>query len=94
MQTKIKPKCWPDSKMQMGPAMSSYGWIAPCCWMLSYGNMNNNVHNLFDESLKISNIRNLDDIFESEQWKEFHRMLEEEPENMCHTCKNMCGYVC
>ena len=91
MQMKIQPKCWPNSKIPMGPAMTSFGWIAPCCWLLSSHDINNNVHDLFNENLKITNVNSLDDIFESKQWKEFHRMLEEEPENMCQTCKVMCG---
>lgn len=101
MQIRIKPKCWPvnengerdDSLARMPPAFSANGYFFPCCWMEKTEYVEKNIHNLFDEELKITNIESVDEVFNSEQWKKFYMTMLFDPNNICDVCKIMCGVV-
>jgi hypothetical protein len=46
---------------------------------------------LLDEKLKLSNVDNVEQILDSEPWKEFIDTLQNNPEGACDRCKEMCG---
>ena len=86
---KIKPKCLFENKPA---AYTSDGYMLPCCWMDDPPVYRYVVESgLKDEELLLSNHERLDDIFTSDQWENFFRILLYDPENSSYMCKRKCG---
>ena len=81
---KIYPKCL---YKQLFPVYTIYDQVLPCCVIKSVDN--ELLKKMFD--MKLSNFKDIKDIMESKEWKEFYRILEEEPQNAPATCKAFCG---
>jgi len=91
---KLKPRCFVENKEHygwlQGIAYTSDGYLLPCCWLDSIGYKQDLERlNLLDESLKLEN-NEVEDIINSEQWKEFFRVLVEDPDNAPCKCKLKC----
>lgn len=75
-----------------GFTYSSRGWIVPCCHVDSTINDPYfELYGILDEHLKLENVESVEEILESPEWKEFHRVLLEDPENAPDGCKVVCG---
>jgi hypothetical protein len=100
---RIEPKCFAfysdgrpkktdhGDEMKNCVAFASNGYLVPCCWMDKYKNSSTNVHNLWDKELQINGVQDVETVLKSKQWKDFYRLLFEEPEKACDTCKENCG---
>ena len=71
---------------------TSTGSIVPCC----HTDITDNIEEfsklgMFDEELKVKNVKRIEDILMSKQWINFHRTLVEQPENAPRVCKRVCG---
>jgi len=102
---KIFPKCHPyyviDNKKvknveTIGPAYTSEGYMLPCCWCDN--SEHKNLYNFkfwgfFEEHLKVENNDNISDILNSSEWKEFHKMLIEEPSIATTGYKRKCSQL-
>lgn len=93
--TILKPRCMIKDNNQavMGIAYCSNGYLLPCCWL--DGSMSEQELidlDMYNESLKLENNNSVEEIIRSSQWKNFIRILTEEPQSAprkCHTkCKN------
>lgn len=93
---KLEPKCFPEhlnkEKEIRGIAYTATGFLMPCCWLDGIG-FNNEYEKLglHDEELKLENNKSVEDIICSKQWKNFTRILIEEPHNAPTKCKQKCG---
>ena len=74
---KIQPRCLAfNTRDNKGAAYTSDGFMLPCCWMDDppvYRYVK--ACGLKDEELLLSNNKNLDDIFTSDQWENFFQTL-------------------
>ena len=73
-----------------------YGWdymgrLLPCCWFWEPDNYHLSQSQLTQDKFHISNIKKVEDVVNSKEWVEFHRMLKENPENAPDICKLKCG---
>ena len=90
---KLRPKCLAfDTRDNKGAAYTSDGFMLPCCWMDDPPVYNYvKEHGLKDEELLLTNNKNLEDIFTSNQWENFFQTLLTDPENASYMCKKKCG---
>ena len=82
----FNPKCLDGSK--------EYGWdyignLLPCCW--GFQTDNKPFPHLTKDKFHISNINSMEDVINSKEWKDFHIMLKNNPENAPDICKKYCG---
>ena len=87
-QNDFNPKCLDGTK--------EYGWdymgrMLPCCWFWQTDNKHLSFSELTKDKFHISNIDRVEDVINSKEWIEFHRMLKENPENAPDICKKHCG---
>ena len=73
---------------------SSRGYLLPCCWCdktNEYENLKKT--RIFDESLKLSNVKSVEEVLNSEIWKTFFKNLEQnnDLENIPNICKIKCS---
>jgi len=96
---KTEPRCFPEQHKKekdfvQGITYTSTGYLMPCCWLdagdLRFSNEYKKL-GLHDEELKLANNKCVEDIVYSEQWKNFTRILTEEPHNAPTICKYKCG---
>tara|TARA_X000001316_G_C911987_1_gene27100 strand:- start:425 stop:715 length:291 start_codon:yes stop_codon:yes gene_type:complete len=84
---KLYPRCISGNKP---PAYSSTGYILPCCWC-----DDDKVLEEFDfimkEHLKLENVETIDDIFLSEEWIDFFKMLNNNSNDAPFVCKKYCS---
>jgi MoaA/NifB/PqqE/SkfB family radical SAM enzyme len=83
----FRPQCLEDKE---------YGWdykgrLLPCCWFWKPQNEHLTFSNIMDDKFKIDKVNNVEEIVNSKEWIEFHRMLKENPENAPDICKYKCG---
>lgn len=102
---KIYPKCHPywivDEKKvnnndPRGVTYSSRGYLLPCCWSDNIREdyvKDFEFFGFYEDELKLENIENVDDIILSDEWKEFHRILLQEPHHAPKLCKKKCGIL-
>jgi hypothetical protein len=97
--TKIKPKCHPYwiingekviNPSQVSLALTSQGFVVPCCWADPIFKPSQSNCELYDPELKISNHVSVKSIMLSRQWVSFHNMLQNNPENSPDFCKKYC----
>ena len=84
---KLYPRCMSGKKP---PAYSATGYILPCCWcdddkVLTEFNF------LMKEHLKVDNVESIDEIFLSEEWINFFKMIEHNPIEAPFVCKKYCS---
>lgn len=99
---KIYPKCFPDWEVDNKPIInykikeitySSRGFLLPCCWCdktREYEELKK--IGLFHESLKLSNVKDVEEVLHSEIWKTFFKNLEQNDlQNIPTVCKTRCS---
>lgn len=94
------PKCFPywiingkeiKNKKIKEITYSSKGYLLPCCWCdKSYEEANISQYGLFDDSLKLTNNQNVEEVIYSDIWKSFFNMLEKDGEKP-NICKIKCS---
>lgn len=87
---KIDPRCRKGHGNYKMPTYSATGYIVPC----SYADNQNldEFSSLMKEHLKVSNVKDIErDILNSTEWKEFHNLLEADPDKAPSVCKFYCG---
>lgn len=101
----IYPRCHPywtvdgekiKNKDPRGVTHSARGWLLPCCWSDNIDERyvkDFEFFGFYEEELRLENNDNIEDIITSDEWKEFHRTLLEEPENAPTLCKKKCGVL-
>lgn len=90
----LKPKCMPGSKISTGIYYNSEGFLLPCCWldMINKTSVDElKALGMYDEELKLSNNNKVEDIINSDQWKNFRKILKHNPQCALQRCKDMCG---
>ena len=74
-----------------------YGWdfqgkLLPCCWYWQPGQQHLSfLPELTDDKFNIGNVKSVNDIINSKEWIDFHKMLKDNPENAPEICKTYCG---
>ena len=84
----ISPKCLNNKRTR---ALTADGYVLPCCWVdTEDSRVDPTYKHLFDDSLHINIIEDIESIESSTQWQHFFIKLEHNrPElNVCHM---MCG---
>jgi len=72
--------------------LSSEGYFAPCCWLDDeLYRSQPYVNNFFEEHLNIENNDNIQDIFDSKEWKNFWDILLNHPEDAPPVCYEYCA---
>ena len=86
---KLRPRCIYE---QQQITLSSEGYFTPCCWLDDelYRNQPY-VNNFYKEHLNIENNENVQNIFDSKEWKEFWNILLNKPENAPPVCYEYCA---
>lgn len=88
-KNKLCPRCiYSDQNM----VLSSEGYLSPCCWLDDelYRNQPY-VNDFFQPHLNIENNKNIEDIFNSKEWKNFWDMLINHPEDAPPVCYEYCA---
>lgn len=81
----FKPKCIHTNR---DLSFSNTGHILPCCW-LNTQNKEIGVSKLFDSKLHIDN-NTVEEILNSEDWKNFFNILKNDSSKVPFTCKRFC----
>lgn len=103
--TKLYPKCHPyhfdsdgntikNPNSIRGLAYTAEGYILPCCWCDVDGPdqiRQFEFWGLRDETMKLENNETVDEIIQSVEWYEFHKMLVTEGHLAPKICKAKCG---
>jgi hypothetical protein len=72
--------------------LSSEGYFTPCCWLDDELYKNQPwVDTLFRPHLNINNHNNIQDIFDSDEWKDFFNMLINDPNSAPPVCYEYCA---
>ena len=87
MIKKIYPKC---IERQKAPTLTARGYFLPCCWCDMYKTLHQ-FESLMKDHLNINNVTDIQDIFHSEEWDEFFRILKEDPDSAPPVCKVLCS---
>lgn len=83
---KLRPACIIDRKPH---AYTNQGSLVPCCWLDREESLTDPYLKRFHE-LKVADVEDLSEIFESDLWKEFFHTLEHEPEKAHKLCYDYC----
>lgn len=85
----LRPRCiYNDQSI----TLSSLGFFTPCCWVDDELYRDHPAINaLWNEHLHIDNNENIQDIFDSEEWKNLWDILINSPDTAPHVCKKFCG---
>ena len=90
----LTPLCLAANKntVRKGFAYTSRGYIIPCCW-LDTQSADEDLTNLgmYDEELKLANNDSVEQIINSNQWRNFIRIISEDQEKAPVKCKKWCG---
>ena len=85
----LKPRCIYDDQQI---TLSSEGFFTPCCWLDDeLYRVQPWVDTFFQSHLNIENNENIEDIFESKEWKDFWEMLINNPDNAPPVCYEYCA---
>jgi hypothetical protein len=98
---KLYPRCHgeldgvpiPKNVRVQGIAYTAKGYLLPCCWCDTLSDEEFSKIGMFDESLKLENNENVQDIIISRQWVQFHKTLLFNPENAPTVCRKICSSV-
>lgn len=83
----IDPKCLKDNKFY---GYNINGFILPCCWADQPERIKE-FSSLMKEKFKINNANSVDEIINSDEWKNFYSTLINNPEQAPNTCKQYCS---
>lgn len=93
--TSLKPRCMSQDKngVVQGIAYCSDGYLIPCCWLDGLQSKQQLINlGMYDSNLKLENNDSVENVVKSPQWRNFIRILVEEPKlapTKCHVkCKN------
>lgn len=71
---------------------NSQGYIMPCCWTVQEkGYEEEQFKPLMKDKFHISNVDKIEDVVQSEEWKEFADILINKPKNAPNVCWYFCG---
>jgi len=71
---------------------NSQGYIMPCCWTVQEkGYEEKQFKPLMKDKFHISNVDKIEDVIQSEEWKEFADILVKKPQNAANVCWYFCG---
>ena len=88
----LNPKCMLSDRSM---SYTNEGNIMPCCWTntVNYQTQDSNeaLINLMKKKLHIDNNKSVDDILNSDEWKDFWDLLKNNPQNAPDKCKQMCS---
>lgn len=84
---KINPKCLLTKRSL---SLSNTGHLMPCCW-LNTKYTQKGIVQLFKSEHHLDNNSNINDIINSNDWKNFFKVLKEDPKNAPFTCKSFCN---
>ena len=86
---KLCPRCiYEDQEI----TLSSEGFFTPCCWLDDeLYRVQPYVTDFFNENLNIENNSNIQDIFDSDEWKNFWDILLNSPEEAPPVCYEYCA---
>jgi hypothetical protein len=95
----IKPQCHPSfnettnsfDAPKMSVAYVGRGFLLPCCWCDNQSGEDFENLNFFEEHLRVSNVKDITEIFKSKQWIHFHKTILLNPNNAPKICKTSCG---
>tara|TARA_A100001035_G_scaffold241246_1_gene207133 strand:- start:4180 stop:4503 length:324 start_codon:yes stop_codon:yes gene_type:complete len=72
--------------------LSSLGFFTPCCWVDDELYKDHPaIIALWNEHLHLDNNEDIQDIFDSEEWKNLWDILINSPDNAPRVCKKYCG---
>jgi len=83
---KIHPKCLHNKEL----SLCNTGHILPCCWINDLVN-NYQWKDFFSTEMHIDKFETIDEIFETETWKNFFDMLKTDPTKAPTRCKDKCS---
>ena len=86
---KLCPRCiYEDQEI----TLSSEGYFTRCCWLDDELYRNQKwVGSFFNKHLNIENNNNIEDIFNSKEWKRFWKMLLKNPQDAPPVCYEYCA---
>jgi hypothetical protein len=103
MTTYIKPECMPyiydengnqnyNTKLSQGIAYTADGYLLPCCWCDAPSTRKDFVElGFYNESLKLSNNKSVEDILYTGAWKKFIKIIMHDSGNAPRCCREKCG---
>jgi hypothetical protein len=73
-------------------AYTADGYLLPCCWCDSlYTRSDIEKLNLFNENLKLQNVKSIEEILYSDTWKKFFNIITFDIDNAPICCKKKCS---
>tara|TARA_B100001057_G_C22024346_1_gene634797 strand:+ start:70 stop:438 length:369 start_codon:yes stop_codon:yes gene_type:complete len=86
---KLQPMCVGENSREYG--FNSQGYIMPCCWTVQEkGYEEDQFKDLMKDKFHISNINKIEDVVNSDEWKNFADTLINKPQN----APNICWFFC
>lgn len=84
----FKPKCILSDR---DVSFSNKGYVLPCCWT-NISHEEKHLEKLFSEKLHIDNNNSIQEIIDSEEWKQFFDKLKNNPiDDLPQTCIDYCS---
>lgn len=83
---KLKPKCF--GRTEYG--YSAMGYITPCCW-IDEGNIEKQYPQLFNKNTHMNNFKNMEELLQTKEWKNFYDVLKNNPKNAPQKCWDQCS---
>lgn len=68
----ITPKCLQDNHLL---GHTARGYILPCCWADRPELFESDMKDLVKEKFKLINVKNIEDVIESDEWTQFYDKL-------------------
>lgn len=91
----IKPRCMGLNKDEMAQAYGSQNLMLGCCWtdpVLHYIAKDRAWDIIYNDDMKLKNFSSVQDVYNTDNWKEFQRRLLEDPDKAPRFCKRMCSH--
>jgi len=105
MTNYIRPECMPyyydesgkqqyNARLSQGIAYTSDGYLLPCCWCDATSTKKDFVElGFYDEGLKLSNNKSVEDILYTNVWKKFINIIMHDSVNAPRCCREKCGII-
>lgn len=81
----LVPQCFRGREM----GHQSSGYVLPCCWI--QGDVEKNYSLLCNDETKLENIESIEELFDTESYKKFFKILTETPQNAYDICWERCS---
>jgi MoaA/NifB/PqqE/SkfB family radical SAM enzyme len=82
----LKPKCLEGAEY----GYSAMGYITPCCW-IDEGNIEKQYPDFFNKNTHINNFKNIKQLLNTKEWKNFQEILKNHPEKAPQKCWDKCS---